>query len=147
MFYRNPITKYLSQFKIYVRTDGFVSYDNVTFFRGIKFNSARKNRKPRCYYRLKSHAGFHDLLVHRLVAIAFCEKPSNSFNIVDHINGDSLLNAAYNLRWITSTLNNLNTFSRNTVQKYSKFFGQVKVNGKKHLTKSFKTEIENTIQI
>lgn len=68
-----------------------------------------------------SHAGYRMLslcskkyLVHRLVADAFCENTdSERFNVVDHINTDTLDNRAENLRWCDTAGNLANPISRN----------------------------------
>jgi hypothetical protein len=47
--------------------------------------------------------------VHRLVAIAFCEKPDNWMELgVDHIDRNKRNNVPENLRWVTSQVNNNN---------------------------------------
>lgn len=52
-------------------------------------------------------------LVHRLVANAFCENPDRErFNVVDHINTDTLDNRADNLRWCDTAGNLANPISR-----------------------------------
>lgn len=52
-------------------------------------------------------------LVHRLVANAFCENPDRErFNVVDHINTDTLDNRAENLRWCDTAGNLANPISR-----------------------------------
>ena len=52
-------------------------------------------------------------LVHRLVAEAFCENPDRErFNVVDHINTDTLDNRAENLRWCDTAGNLANPISR-----------------------------------
>lgn len=67
-----------------------------------------------------SHAGYRMVslcskkyLVHRLVAEAFCENPDRErFNVVDHINTDTLDNRAVNLRWCDTAGNLANPISR-----------------------------------
>lgn len=52
-------------------------------------------------------------LVHRLVADAFCENPNRErFNVVDHINTNTLDNRAINLRWCDTAGNLANPISR-----------------------------------
>ena len=52
-------------------------------------------------------------LVHRLVADAFCENPNRErFNVVDHINTNTLDNRAENLRWCDTAGNLANPLSR-----------------------------------
>lgn len=47
--------------------------------------------------------------VHRLVAIAFCEKPENWIELdIDHIDRIKTNNTPVNLRWVTSQENNSN---------------------------------------
>lgn len=67
-----------------------------------------------------SHAGYRMLalngkkyLVHRLVADAFCENPDRErFNVVDHINTNTLDNRVENLRWCDTAGNLANPLSR-----------------------------------
>ena len=47
------------------------------------------------------------LMVHRLVAEAFCDNP-NHYNIVDHIDQNKYNNCASNLRWVEARTNALN---------------------------------------
>ena len=51
--------------------------------------------------------------IHRLVADAFCVNPDRErFNVVDHINTDTLDNRAENLRWCDTAGNLANPISR-----------------------------------
>ena len=77
-------------------------------------------RKGRLRKPFISHAGYKlvslcskKYLVHRLVAEAFCENPDRErFNVVDHINTDTLDNRAINLRWCDTAGNLANPISR-----------------------------------
>lgn len=63
-------------------------------------------------YRILDLAG-KKYLVHRLVADAFCENPDRErFNVVDHINTDTLDNRAENLRWCDTAGNLANPISK-----------------------------------
>jgi len=78
-------------------------------------------------------------LVHRLVAIAFIENPSNK-RCVDHIDTDRKNNVLNNLRWATSSENGMNQSkgTRNTSgfkgvswdKKSQRWKAQIKINGK-----------------
>lgn len=46
----------------------------------------------------------YNLMVHRIVADAFCDNP-NHYNIVHHIDGNKLNNNASNLQWVTNQEN------------------------------------------
>ena len=54
----------------------------------------------------------HNYRVHRLMAIKFLYNPAPKvFKIVDHIDRNERNNDICNLRWVNTTLNNLNTDS------------------------------------
>lgn len=65
------------------------------------------------------------LLVHRLVAQAFCENPNpNEYIIVDHINGNKHDNRAENLRWVNNSMNMKNISSKSCPKKVKKYLGE-----------------------
>jgi len=50
---------------------------------------------------------------HRLVALLFCPNPDESYNIVDHIDGNRTNNYYKNLRWTNMSLNGKNKKIKN----------------------------------
>lgn len=56
-------------------------------------------------------------LVHRLVAEAFCEKPDEKCNIVNHMDENKLNNNSSNLEWCTNKQNLLHSDSFNRAAK------------------------------
>ena len=144
MLYAHLRVTFMPSHGLYVRSDGLISFDGVRFYTGDKFDSTRSkpNAKPKHYFRV-THLGIESL-IHRLVAECFCENPSpKHFHIVDHIDGNGLNNASWNLRWVNSTLNNLGNMARNTQPtKSGKYQGRVKVNKHPYYTKSYNTEYE-----
>ena len=88
--------------------------------RYIETKKGKCFRKGRMRKSFISNAGYKIVslcskkyLVHRLVANAFCENPDREkFNVVDHINTDTLDNRAENLRWCDTAGNLANPISR-----------------------------------
>ena len=88
--------------------------------RYIETKKGKCFRKGRMRKPFISNAGYKIVslcskkyLVHRLVANAFCENPDREkFNVVDHINTDTLDNRAENLRWCDTAGNLANPISR-----------------------------------
>jgi len=64
----------------------------------------RGNKKKTGYYEvaIKDNNGkYHDVLIHRIIAEAFCEKPEPEGLEVNHRDGDKSNNRADNLEWVT----------------------------------------------
>lgn len=64
--------------------------------------TVERNEYHTVYLMVNGHQ--HNLMVHRLVAEAFCENPFN-YSIVHHIDGNKLNNRAENLQWVDSQTN------------------------------------------
>lgn len=59
-----------------------------------------------CDISIKNDSGeTKTLLIHRIIAEAFCEKPCSDDIEVNHINGDKNDNRAVNLEWVTHNRN------------------------------------------
>ena len=72
-------------------------------------------------------------LLHRLIAKAFVKNPRpDIFNVVDHINGETLCNETWNLRWLNRELNMINLHKAKNAyynKKFKKWLSMVR--GKK----------------
>jgi len=79
-------------------------------------------------------------LVHRLVGLAFVHNPAPGvFNQIDHINHDPQDNRAENLRWVSSSLNNLARGFKNCRKGHWGFNSYVTFNKKKYNLGWYKT--------
>ena len=98
-------------FEVYRTIHGYDNYE-VSNFCNVKNKLTGKILKP------GNRSGYHcinvcnygkikNVLVHRLVAIAFIDNPFNKA-CVDHINNDKTNNNLSNLRWVTMQENNMN---------------------------------------
>ena len=143
--FRVKATKYPTT---WVREDGFVSQTgnlgpwSLGLCVCINSDLVRlKGRTPKYYYIV--HEGLEFVYVHRLVAIAFCENPNPyGFRLVDHISGDSLANAASNLRWLNHQLNCMNQVGTKNcyfMRKCKKWRASVTINKKRYNWGYFKT--------
>ena len=87
------------------------SVERYKVIRGIKtkvFEKIMKTQISRAGYkhiRLCKNSKKYDLMIHRLVAEAFCKKPEGK-NYVDHIDGVKTNNNYKNLEWVSMAENN-----------------------------------------
>ena len=132
---------------VFVRVDGLVSLgdDKGPWTPGTKHcvngDMVRlKGHVAKYYYSLFLEN--QTVYVHRLVAATFCENPCPlHFRIVDHIDQNSLNNAASNLRWINNQLNLLNKTCNNAyfAKRPRKWRALVTCQGVTHRWGMFKT--------
>lgn len=58
------------------------------------------------YYRLYGSKGCFKVSAHRLVALSFVENPNpNTYNVINHKDGNKLNNHSSNLEWCTQAMN------------------------------------------
>jgi hypothetical protein len=130
-------TVYDQKTGIWARPNGTVK--NNCFKRGWSFGTPFEVSNEVRHY-CWSPKLMYQVFVHRLIARMFCFKPK-AYNIVDHIDGDCNHSAASNLRFITSTLNNLNRKRARNVsydKKYKLWRARVRVHGKNIALGGFK---------
>ena len=86
----------------------------------IKPSVLNKGRTHPYYYIQISKMGKRkNYLIHRLVALAFCEGHSSDRNICDHIDRNTFNNNYTNLRWGTQK-DNMNNLANNRTEEYKK---------------------------
>lgn len=76
--------------------------------------SISKNDKGYCYAHIYKNSKQHHLKLHRLVAKLFIPNP-NSYNEVNHIDGDKNNNKADNLEWCDHTYNMREAFKNGLI--------------------------------
>lgn len=86
----------------------------------------RVNNAGYARVRLSGPEGFKELLVHRIVAIAYIPNPKG-LRTVDHIDGNKLNNDVKNLRWLSHTDNMYAYHARKRLTKRNNFCYTVSV--------------------
>jgi len=74
-----------------------------------------KNYKSSLYVYIQINKKRHAL--HRLVALLFIKNPENK-GFVNHIDGNKLNNAAFNLEWVTKKENTMHAYKTGLINKY-----------------------------
>lgn len=119
--------------EIFKDIKGFEGYYQISNLGKVKsFHSKNKiikntiNNQGYCYVRLFLKNKKTKLLVHRLIAIAFIENPSNK-KFINHIDGNKLNNDISNLEWCThkenmqhAHSNNLINYNKIKIKQYDK---------------------------
>jgi hypothetical protein len=106
------IQKYAPFIEIWRKIDGYDNY-SVSSFGRIRNNKRNIIVKQRCnkngYYRVNLYKNNQSktMQIHRLVALAFIGNPSEK-PCVDHIDNNRKNNKISNLRWATSSQNQMN---------------------------------------
>lgn len=101
--------------EIWKTVDGYPYYEasnlgRVRSINGIKKPSLNKLHN-RYYISLVDGEGkTHNLILARVIAGLFCERPDEKCNTVNHKDGDTLNNKAENLEWVTQSDNNLHSY-------------------------------------
>ena len=100
----------------------------------------RKNKSYR-QVQLLVHHKIEWFYVHRLMAFSWLgDSPPFLRRIVDHIDGNSLTNKVDNLRWVTSTANNINKRCYGLVEREGLYYPRVA--GFTHFNYPSQTEVE-----
>ena len=105
----------------------------------IKPSILNKNKSHEYYYIQQMIQGKRkNYLIHRLVALAFCENHNEINNICDHIDRNTMNNHYTNLRWGTQK-DNCNNTSANVNRTYEE---QLIVNRKQQQKRAYKVKCE-----
>lgn len=79
--------------------------------------------------------------IHRLLGKYFIDNPNN-YNIIDHIDGNTMNNDINNLRWVSNQQNNWNRKSKGYYKRGKIFVAHIQMKGKNTYLGSYSTEEE-----
>ena len=109
--------------------DNRYKISNLGNIKRVKSNGEDKLLKPSILNKNKTHPYYYiqikregkrkNYLIHRLVALAFCEGHSEINNVCDHIDRNTFNNKASNLRWGTQK-DNMNNCILNKTEEEQK---------------------------